>query len=98
MRTTNSTTRRACSTTRVIPGTRANIDHIVATSSGAWDTDAEDGTGSVEHRDPGGWRRVDDHMFVNGSRPRPDVGALVVNSYGQIPAATPARRRRMLLE
>jgi hypothetical protein len=45
---------------RQIPGSRANIDHLVVAPSGVWVVDAKRYTGRVERRDRG--RR----LFVNG--------------------------------
>lgn len=51
---------------RKVPGGRGNIDHLVIASSGVWVIDAKKYTGRVERRDVGGWRKVDDRLFVNG--------------------------------
>jgi Nuclease-related domain len=51
---------------RAIPGSRANIDHLVVAASGVWIIDAKNYDGRVERRDLGGWRHVDQRLFVNG--------------------------------
>lgn len=51
---------------RKVPMTRGNIDHIVVASSGVWVIDAKKYAGKVERRDVGGWRTVDERLYVNG--------------------------------
>lgn len=51
---------------RRIPGSVANIDHIVVAPSGVYVIDAKHYTGRVEKRDKGGFFRVDDHIYVGG--------------------------------
>ncbi len=51
---------------RRIPGSKANIDHIVVSPSGIWIVDAKNYTGKVELRVVGGWRKRETKLFVNG--------------------------------
>jgi hypothetical protein len=51
---------------RRIPGSRANIDHVVVASSGVWVVDAKDYRGKVEQRDVGGFLTYDPRVFVGG--------------------------------
>jgi hypothetical protein len=51
---------------RKVPGTKANIDHIVVAPSGVWVIDARDCGGRVERRDVGGWFKVDERLYVAG--------------------------------
>ena len=50
---------------RKMPGTSANIDHIVIGPNGVWVIDAKRYDGDVELRDVGGWRRTDLRLYVN---------------------------------
>ena len=50
---------------RKMPGTSANIDHIVIGPNGVWVIDAKRYEGDVELRDVGGWFRTDLRLFVN---------------------------------
>ncbi len=49
---------------RRIPGTKANIDHIVVARSGIWVVDAKRYHGEVRRRDVGGWFRADERLYV----------------------------------
>ncbi|MEZ4502658.1 MAG: nuclease-related domain-containing protein [Dehalococcoidia bacterium] len=49
---------------RRIPGTRANIDHIVVASAGVFVVDAKKYAGKVEKRDVGGFFKRDERLFV----------------------------------
>jgi hypothetical protein len=51
---------------RRIPGSRANIDHLVVAPSGVWAIDAKRYSGRLECRDVGGWFRTDLRLFVGG--------------------------------
>ena len=51
---------------RRIPGTKANIDHIVVAANGVWIVDAKRYKGKVEKRDVGGWFRTDLRLYVGG--------------------------------
>lgn len=51
---------------RKIPGTRANIDHIVVAPTGVWIVDAKKYSGKVERRDVGGWFKTDMRLYVGG--------------------------------
>lgn len=51
---------------RRLPGSRANIDHLLIGPSGVWVIDAKRYTGRVERRDVGGLLRQDVRMFVGG--------------------------------
>ena len=50
---------------RLVPGSRANIDHIAIGPSGVFVIDAKKYTGQVEARDVGGLFRTDDRLYVN---------------------------------
>lgn len=50
---------------RRIPGTRANIDHIAVTRSGAiWAIDAKNYSGKIQRIDKGGWFSTDLRLYV----------------------------------
>jgi hypothetical protein len=50
---------------RRIPGTRANIDHIAVTRSGAiWAIDAKNYSGKIQKVDKGGWFSTDLRLYV----------------------------------
>lgn len=51
---------------RRIPGTRANIDHIVISAAGIFVIDTKHYHGRVELRDVGGWFSTDIRLFVGG--------------------------------
>ena len=51
---------------RKVPGTNSHIDHIVIAPSGVWVIDANECDGRVERRDLGGWRAVDERLYVAG--------------------------------
>jgi hypothetical protein len=51
---------------RRIPGSRANIDHIVVALSGVWVIDAKDYKGKVEQRSIGPFWRPEPRVFVGG--------------------------------
>src|SRR5579883_2013949 len=51
---------------RRIPGSRANIDHVVVSRLGASVIDAKNYKGDVAKRDVGGWKRADERLFVGG--------------------------------
>lgn len=50
---------------RLVPGTRANIDHIVVGPAGVFVVDAKKYTGALEVRDVGGLFRTDQRLYVN---------------------------------
>jgi len=50
---------------RLVPGSRANIDHIAVGPSGVFVIDAKKYTGQVEVRDVGGFFRPDERLYVN---------------------------------
>ena len=50
---------------RLVPGSRANIDHIAIGPSGVFVIDAKKYTGQVEARDVGGLFRTDERLYVN---------------------------------
>jgi hypothetical protein len=54
---------------RKIPGSRANIDHLVIARSGVWSIDAKEYKGAVAKVDVGGWSRAD--FRLEGRRPGP---------------------------
>lgn len=51
---------------RSIPGTRANIDHIVVSPAGVFVVDTKNWSGHVEQRDVGGWFKTDLRLYVGG--------------------------------
>jgi hypothetical protein len=51
---------------RRIPGSRANIDHLIVAASGIWIVDAKSYKGKVEQRDVGKWLKTDNRLYVNG--------------------------------
>lgn len=51
---------------RRVPGSRANIDHIVVGSAGVFVIDAKKYTGRIEVRDFGGWFRLDERLYIDG--------------------------------
>lgn len=51
---------------RRIPGSKANIDHVVVAASGIWVVDAKNYKGRIEQRDVGGWLQTDTRLYVNG--------------------------------
>jgi hypothetical protein len=51
---------------RSIPGSNANIDHLVVSAAGVFVIDAKSYKGRVERRDCGGFFSVDDRLFVGG--------------------------------
>jgi hypothetical protein len=51
---------------RRIPGSRANIDHLVITAWGVFVIDAKNYNGRVERRDRGGWFSSDYRLYVGG--------------------------------
>jgi hypothetical protein len=51
---------------RQMPGSRANIDHIVVAPSGVWVVDAKSYSGRVERRDRGRLVRGDLQLYVDG--------------------------------
>ena len=51
---------------RRIPGSRANIDHIVVSQAGVFVIDTKHYKGRVEQRDVGGWFKTDLRLYVGG--------------------------------
>lgn len=51
---------------RRIPGSRANIDHVVVAASGVWVIDAKLYRGKVEHRTVGSFWKPEHRVFVGG--------------------------------
>ena len=51
---------------RRIPGSRANIDHLVIAPHGVFVIDAKNYKGRVERRDRGGWFSTDYRLYVGG--------------------------------
>jgi hypothetical protein len=51
---------------RRIPGSRANIDHLVVAPYGVFVIDAKNYKGRVERRDRGGWFATDYRLYVGG--------------------------------
>ena len=65
---------------RLVPGSRANIDHIVVGPSGVFVIDAKKYKGAIEVRNVGGLFRVDERLWVDGR----DRSKLVEGVLGQI--------------
>ena len=65
---------------RLVPHSRANIDHIVVGPSGVFVIDAKKYTGGVEVRNVGGLFRLDERLYVNNR----DRTALVTGVLGQV--------------
>ena len=65
---------------RLVPGSRANIDHIVVGPAGVFVIDAKKYTGVIEVRNVGGMFRPDERLYVNGR----DCSKLVDGVLGQI--------------
>lgn len=51
---------------RSLPGTRANVDHLVIAPNGVWVIDSKRYRGKVERRDVGRMFRRDERLFVGG--------------------------------
>lgn len=51
---------------RRIPGSRANIDHVIVAASGIWIVDCKSYKGKVEQRDVGKWLTTDNRLYVDG--------------------------------
>lgn len=72
---------------RLIPGTKANIDHIAITRAGGiWAIDAKNYAGKVQKVDKGGWLSTDLRLYV-GTR---DVTKLVTSTEKQTSAISKA--------
>ncbi len=71
---------------RRIPGSRANIDHLVIGASGVWVIDAKEYAGTVRHVDVGGFLRTDWRLKVGG-RDRTKLAEGVRWQMGQVGAA-----------
>jgi len=67
---------------RLIPGSKANIDHLAVTPSGVWVIDAKRYTGQVSKRDVGGWLKTDVRLYVG----RRDCTKLVAGMAKQVTA------------
>lgn len=65
---------------RLVPGSRANIDHIVVGPSGAFVIDAKKYKGAIEVRNVGSLFRLDERLYVDGR----DRSKLVEGVRGQI--------------
>lgn len=65
---------------RLVPGSRANIDHIVVGSAGVFVIDAKKYTGVIEVRNVGGLFRPDERLYVNNR----DRSKLVDGVLGQV--------------
>jgi hypothetical protein len=51
---------------RRIPGSRANIDHLIVSQAGVFVIDTKHYRGRVEQRDIGGWLKTDLRLYVAG--------------------------------
>jgi hypothetical protein len=71
---------------RLIPGTKANIDHIAVTPSGVWVIGAKRYSGQVAKRDVGGWFSTDVRLYVG----RRDCTKLVTAMAKQVAAVRKA--------
>lgn len=67
---------------RRIPGSRANIDHLLVSSAGVFVVDAKRYKGKVESRDQGGFFSSDVRLFVGGR----DRSTLVAGMQKQVEA------------
>jgi hypothetical protein len=67
---------------RLIPGSKANIDHLAVSPSGVWVIDAKRYTGQVTKRDVGGWLKTDLRLYVG----RRDCTKLVAGMAKQVTA------------
>ena len=65
---------------RLVPGSRANIDHIAVTPSGVFVIDAKKYSGGVEVRNVGSLFRIDERLYVNGR----DRSKIVDGVLGQV--------------
>ena len=79
---------------RRIPGSRANIDHIVVSRSGIYVVDAKNYTGQVRKVDKGGFFSVDYRLYVG----RRDCTRLVAGMAKQIEAIRGALGRPLIEE
>jgi hypothetical protein len=71
---------------RRIPGSRANIDHLVVSCAGVFVVDAKNYAGRVERRDRGGWFSTDYRLYVGGK----DRSALLASLMRQTEAVRAA--------
>jgi hypothetical protein len=62
---------------RRIPGSRANIDHLIIAPSGIWIVDCKSYKGRVEQRDVGKWLTTENRLYVNGRDRTNLAGGLV---------------------
>lgn len=67
---------------RRLPGSKANIDHLVVAPSGVFVVDAKNYRGRVERIDRGGWFTTDHRLYVGGR----DKTALVAGMAKQVRA------------
>lgn len=74
---------------RRIPGSRANIDHVVIARSGVWVIDAKNYKGRVERRDLGGLFSSDERLYVGGR----DKTSLIRGMAKQVAAVSRTRPR-----
>lgn len=74
---------------RRMPGSRANIDHIVVSRAGVFVIDAKNYKGRVERQDRGGWFSSDYRLYVGGR----DRTPLVAGMQGQVAAVRKALGR-----
>jgi hypothetical protein len=51
---------------RKMPRSSANIDHLAIASSGVWIIDAKKYSGTLKKIDKGGWRAIDNRVYVAG--------------------------------
>jgi hypothetical protein len=75
---------------RRIPGTRANIDHLVVSRAGVFVIDTKHYRGRVERRDVGGLFRTDVRLYVGGR----DQTKLVAGMKSQVEAVRSVLSRR----
>lgn len=76
---------------RSIPGSRANIDHIVVARTGIWVIDAKRYTGKIEHRVSGMGRRRTEQLVVRG-RDRTGLALAMRRQVEVVDAALAANR------
>ena len=75
---------------RRIPGSRANIDHLVVSAAGVHVIDAKNYTGRVERRDRGDWFSTDHRLYVGGRDRTTLVAAMAKQAAAVRDALTPA--------
>lgn len=74
---------------RKVPGTRANIDHIVISANGVWIVDSKRYLEqTVDFRDVGGWFRTDHRLYI-GRRDRTNLTESLIKQVATVRCALP---------